>query len=233
MENRKSFILHFDSLDVIEELTDEQAWKLFKKMKSYHNGNTYDSKDKLIDILFIQFKNQFDRDIQKYDKTCERNKNNVGKRWNKEDTKNTTGINGIPVDTKNTYNKNDSKSKSDNKSDNKNNTLADKSAIQIWFDNFYSLYPKKINRKDAGLKYAIALKKWATIEIIEKGLKRSLYFWNSENTEKKFIPAPDVWLNKEKWNDEIKSEVPQNWNEKLLEAKKRLEASPRTPISFN
>lgn len=100
-------------------------------MKSYHNGNTYDSKDKLIDILFIQFKNQFDRDIQKYDKTCERNKNNVGKRWNKEDTKNTTGINGIPVDTKNTYNKNDSKSKSDNKSDNKNNTLADKSAIQI------------------------------------------------------------------------------------------------------
>lgn len=114
-----------------------------------------------------------------------------------------------------------------------NNTLVDKSTIQIWFDNFYSLYPKKINRKDAGLKYAIALKKWATIEIIEKGLKRSLYFWNSENTEKKFIPAPDVWLNKEKWNDEIKSEVPQDSEARLLEAKKRLEASPRTPISFN
>ena len=93
-------------------------------MKSYHNGNTYDPKDKLIDILFIQFKNQFDRDIQKYDNTCERNKNNVNKRWNKEDTKNTTGINGITLDTKNTYNKSDSDSDNDNKSDskNKNNT---------------------------------------------------------------------------------------------------------------
>lgn len=120
MENRKSFILHFDSLDVIEELTDEQAWKLLKKMKSYHNGNTYDPKDKLIDILFIQFKNQFDRDIQKYDKTCERNKNNVGKRWNKEDTKNTSGISGIKSNTKNTYN--DSKSDNDNDSKNKSDS---------------------------------------------------------------------------------------------------------------
>ena len=118
MENRKSFILHFDSLDVIEELTDEQAWKLFKKMKSYHSRNTYDPKDKLIDILFIQFKNQFDRDIQKYDKTCERNKNNIGKRWNREDTKNTSGKSGIKPDTKNTYN--DSKSDSDNDNDIKN-----------------------------------------------------------------------------------------------------------------
>jgi len=41
-------------------------------------------------------------------------------------------------------------------------------------------------------------------------LKRALHFWDKENTEKKYIPAPDVWLNKEKWNDEIKIEVPQN-----------------------
>lgn len=131
MENRKSFILHFDSLDVIEELTDEQAWKLFKKMKSYHNGNTYDPKDKLIDILFIQFKNQFDRDIQKYDKTCERNKNNIGKRWNKEDTKNTTGINGINPYTKNTYNKSDSKNDNDNDSKNKSDNKTTQSLTVV------------------------------------------------------------------------------------------------------
>jgi len=67
MQNkRKSFVLHFDSLDVIEELTDEQVGKLLKKMRSYHNGNTYNSNDKIVDIVFIQFKNQFDRDMEKY-----------------------------------------------------------------------------------------------------------------------------------------------------------------------
>jgi len=41
MENRKSFILHFDSLDIIDEISDEQVGKLLKKMRSYHNGNSY------------------------------------------------------------------------------------------------------------------------------------------------------------------------------------------------
>lgn len=111
-------------------------------MKSYHNGNTYDPKDKLIDILFIQFKNQFDRDIQKYDKTCERNKNNIGKRWNKEDTKNTTGINGINPYTKNTYNKsdskndNDSKNKSDNKTTQSLTVVVEKSELELLLIDF-------------------------------------------------------------------------------------------------
>jgi len=77
MQNkRKSFVLHFDSLDVIEELTDEQVGKLLKKMRSYHNGNTYNSNDKIVDIVFIQFKNQFDRDMEKYENVCNRNREN-------------------------------------------------------------------------------------------------------------------------------------------------------------
>lgn len=120
MENRKSFILHFDSLDVIEELTDEQAWKLFKKMKSYHNGNTYDPKDKLIDILFIQFKNQFDRDLKKYENICDRNKRNGLKWWRPNITKNNpVGYSGIQDKPKQPYN--DNKSDSDSKNDSKNN----------------------------------------------------------------------------------------------------------------
>ena len=33
---RKSFVLHVDSLDVLDELTNEQAGMLFKAMRSFH-----------------------------------------------------------------------------------------------------------------------------------------------------------------------------------------------------
>ena len=34
---KKSFVIHLDSLDILEELTDDQVGKLLRKMKSYHN----------------------------------------------------------------------------------------------------------------------------------------------------------------------------------------------------
>lgn len=113
MANKKSFILYYDSLDVIEELTDEQVWKLFRKMKSYYNWNTYKTKDKIVDIVFIQFKNQFDRDLEKYEKICERNKQNIEKRWLNNANENTSGKSGIRPFTKNTYSDNDNEKDND------------------------------------------------------------------------------------------------------------------------
>lgn len=118
--SKKSFILHYDSLDVIEALTDEQVWKLFRKMKSYHNWNTYESNDKIVDIVFIQFKNQFDRDKEKFNNVCEKNKQIALNRWNKESTKSTTGILGVPESTKSTDNDNDNDNESDKDSNKEN-----------------------------------------------------------------------------------------------------------------
>jgi hypothetical protein len=36
MENRKSLILHFDSLDVIDELSDKQNSDLIKAIRDYN-----------------------------------------------------------------------------------------------------------------------------------------------------------------------------------------------------
>ena len=36
MENRKSFILHYDSLDVIDELSNDQIAQLFKAIRDYN-----------------------------------------------------------------------------------------------------------------------------------------------------------------------------------------------------
>lgn len=113
----KSFILHKDSLSVLSKLSDEQAGKLFKSIFIYQTDNIL-PEDAFTSIIFEPFLNQFKRDEEKYQNVVERNKINIAKRWNKPNTKNTTGKTGIPKDTKNTDS--DSKNKNKSDSDNKN-----------------------------------------------------------------------------------------------------------------
>lgn len=113
----KSFIIHKDSLSVLNKLSDEQAGKLFKSIFIYQTDNIL-PEDAFTSIIFEPFLNQFKRDEEKYQNVVERNKINIAKRWNKPNTKNTTGKTGIPKDTKNTDS--DSKNKNKSDSDNKN-----------------------------------------------------------------------------------------------------------------
>lgn len=69
--NKKSFLLHIDSLDILDELTDEQAGKLFKAIKAYQKQEKVEL-DSFVRIAFSPFKNQFIRDNEKYDLTCKR-----------------------------------------------------------------------------------------------------------------------------------------------------------------
>ena len=114
----KSFLLYKDTLSILKQLTDEEAGKLFKAIYEYQTNNIL-PQDRLIAIIFETFLNQFKRDEQKYQNVVERNKNNIAKRWNKIDTKNTSGKIGIPKDTKNTDS--DSDSVTDKDKDNDNN----------------------------------------------------------------------------------------------------------------
>ena len=71
MTQKKSFLIHIDSLDILDDLTDAQCGELFKAIKSHH----CDQKTNLsaiVKIAFSPFKNQFIRDDEKYQKTCER-----------------------------------------------------------------------------------------------------------------------------------------------------------------
>jgi len=69
--NKKSFLLHIDSLDILDDLTDEQAGVLFKAIKAYQKGEEFEL-DAFVRIAFSPFKNQFTRDNEKYDTTCKR-----------------------------------------------------------------------------------------------------------------------------------------------------------------
>lgn len=72
---RKSFVLHIDSLEVLNELTDEQAGKLFKAIKSFNTGDDIEL-DSITKIVMVPFKAQFVRDNEKYIKKVECNKIN-------------------------------------------------------------------------------------------------------------------------------------------------------------
>lgn len=119
-ENKKSFLLYCDLIHTVNKMPDEKAGELLKHILSYVNDEEPTTDDLIIQLTFEPIKQSLKRDLIKYERTRQRNIENINKRW--ENTKNTTGINGIPNDTKNTVS--DSVSVSDKVIDiNKNNSI--------------------------------------------------------------------------------------------------------------
>ena len=117
---KKSILLYQDQKEVFDTLTDEQAGKLIKAIFQYQENGELIIQDSLLKIIMIPIRQAIDRNSDKYDSVCKRNAENIAKRWNKEDTKNTSGIIGKQLNTKNTNS--DSDSDSDSNSDNKNDS---------------------------------------------------------------------------------------------------------------
>lgn len=132
MDTRKSLILHFDSLDVIDELSEKQTSDLFIAIRDYNLWKEI-KLDWLMKAIFIPFKNQFDRDLEKYNKKCEINRENGKRWWRPKETQSVileTETN--QSEAKKPYNDNDSKSNNnnDNKKDSNNNIILSKDKEQ-------------------------------------------------------------------------------------------------------
>jgi hypothetical protein len=113
---KKSFIVHIDSLDVLEELTIEQAGQLLHAFRAYNLGKEVELNG-LLKAVFIPFKNQFDRDLEKYNSIVLRNRENGSKGGKPKQTQtNPVGILG----TQDNPNKPDNDNDSDNDSDSDN-----------------------------------------------------------------------------------------------------------------
>jgi len=96
--SKKSFLLYNDQIDIINELTDEQAGTLMKMVYRYSGGESPDEIiDPTIKLTFIMLKSQIDRDKEKYDLQCKKNKENAIKRWEK---RNATASDRMPPDAK-------------------------------------------------------------------------------------------------------------------------------------
>jgi hypothetical protein len=69
------------------------------------------------------------------------------------------------------------------------------------FDEFWSLYPRKIAK-------AVARKAWQRLTdeqqlMAAKAIDTHCQYWSAKETELEFIPHPATWLNQERWEDEL------------------------------
>jgi hypothetical protein len=69
------------------------------------------------------------------------------------------------------------------------------------FDEFWSLYPRKIAK-------TTARKAWAKLTpeqqlMAAKAIDTHCQYWSAKETELEYIPHPATWLNQERWEDEF------------------------------
>lgn len=164
MSRKESFILYHSFYPPIKEMSLEDKGRLFEAIFSYHREGIVPELPEGVNIAFQFMKCQFERNALKYEKICQRNKENIGKRWEKNidktdlpnDTKNTTGISGIPNDTKNTDNDNDNDNDIKEESIKKKNprfSPPSLSEIQNYFTQLANERGLKINTAQEAEKY--------------------------------------------------------------------------------
>lgn len=81
-----------------------------------------------------------------------------------------------------------------------NNLVNEQVNIELHFDRFYQMYPRKVGKGAAKKAFFLALKKSSAQKIIDAALE---YNKACAGKDKKFIPHPSTWLNQERWDDEV------------------------------
>lgn len=195
---KKSFLLHIDSLDILDDLTDEQAGLLFKAIKAHQKDEDIEL-DQIVKMVFIPFKNQFDRDNEKYAITCEK-RAAAGSKGGKQKVANASKCKQKVANVADSDNKN--KNKTNNKSD---NNYKDLSVITDGFDHWWDLYPvsRRKNKKGCLVKFKAKCKNLNDDQVEDLVNKISLDIQRriKEADDVKFMPATEPYVNQERWTD--------------------------------
>ena len=85
-----SFILYTSYYAIIEGLTDEQLGQLTRALFIYARDREVIKLEPVVRMAFSFIKDNIDRNADKYQKKCERNRENIRKRWEKKHTEDTT-----------------------------------------------------------------------------------------------------------------------------------------------
>jgi hypothetical protein len=204
---RKSFILHKDSLDVLDDLSDEQAGQLFKAIKAYQCEGQIEL-NALIKIAFSPFKNQFMRDENKYQNIVDRNKINGSRGGRPNKQKEPSGLSGNPKNPEKPQ-KADSDSKSDSKSDSEKNKTKDQSSIDPeFFEQFWNSGIRKVNKKKSLILFNNLLKKQPDQKDFTTKLVIDVKARCKSNQLGFAEMHPTTYLNGERWEDTITHRAP-------------------------
>lgn len=86
--NKHSFVLYNEIIDTIDELSDDEAGKIFKMILLKVNNRDFECKDKLLRLVFKPIEKSIERNNKKYENKIKEKSNSgqIGnlKRWNKD-----------------------------------------------------------------------------------------------------------------------------------------------------
>ena len=82
-KEKKGFIVYDDTQEVVSRLSDEEAGQLFKGMLGYSVDGKAPKFKGVLEFIFIPIKQQMDRDAEKYEAKCEKNRKNIKRYWEK------------------------------------------------------------------------------------------------------------------------------------------------------
>ena len=80
-KDQRGFIVYGDIQDILNELTDDQVAQLFRGMVNYFVDGKDPKFTGVLKYVFIPIKQQMDRNADKYEKKCEKMRENANKRW--------------------------------------------------------------------------------------------------------------------------------------------------------
>jgi len=129
--NRKSFIVHKDSLVILDEMSNEQAGIFIKSIKFYQEKGCLPELDFGLKMAITPFINQFQRDEEIYKKTCKARRE-AGSLGGKQKVANASKSyqKVAKVADNDSKNKSESESKNESESEIKNNSDKTKKFIK-------------------------------------------------------------------------------------------------------
>lgn len=84
---KKGVVMYYDLLEQLKDFTDEQFGKITRAMIKYdRDGIEPQFNDIEIRLAFNILKPTIDRNKQEYKEKCDKNRENINKRWKKQDT---------------------------------------------------------------------------------------------------------------------------------------------------
>ena len=111
---KNNVLIYTDWLEDAQLLGNERAGILYQNILRYQAGIELLEMDEATQMAFNPIKRCIDKDNLQYLKKCEKNKENIKKRWEKTNIRTNTNVyNSIPTDTKYTDNDNDNDNDND------------------------------------------------------------------------------------------------------------------------
>ena len=169
--DKNSFLIYLDYEEQFNLLSNEEAGILIKAIMQYEKTGEIVKLDGMVKMAFSFIKTQLDRDREKYQEKCEKNKNNARKRWN---AKNANAQSGIENDTKNADN--DNEDEEDIEDDNDDVAVDKESQLQKRF--IECIGSTNLNSINECISYLDDLPYEVIEKALEKASRASIPNWN-------------------------------------------------------